>query len=374
MNRNTATETAVLSPDLRRVLIVMTDHHMGNLIIALPVINALAAYFHNPPDVIVDERYAAIVRLLPAELSVISYPGQADRRRGLLRNLKPIGLSLALALKRHSVVFDLGGGPRGAFTTLMSFSRRRYGFAGTSRSRLYSRRIPRDPRDHILDAYTGMLSAIGRCARPPLVSLCAPAEAQQALESRLRGIRPGPEGPIAVIHPGAGKQFRQWPAQRFAAVADDLVDRHRMSICVIGAPGEQEVMKSVIRAMRRRDRAFALSLPLIELLALFQRSTILISNESGPTHMAAATDLPIVTIFGPSKESVWRPVREAGTIILRGAECDPRCGKRKCLANQRCLLSLEPAQVLSAVERLLTERHASSQPRAHRNDSVSAMS
>lgn len=342
-----------IAPGTGPVLIVMTDHHMGNLIISLPVINALASHFQEPPDLLVDERYAPLAALLPAKPRVLSYPAQTGRRRGALRSLQSAAIAARMPLKRYRAVFDVGGGTRSAVLSAATLARRRIGFAETPTSWLYSQRIERVPGMHVFDAYATMLARIGRIGRPPLIRLRASSEARAKLEGRLHLSQPNAQAPLAVIHAGAGKEYRQWPAERFGVVADELVRRHGMNICVIGSALEGSLMDEVIASMREARSAFALSLPLDELLALFERARILISNESGPTHLAAATDLPIVTIFGPSKEALWRPIREAGTIVLRGAECDPRCGKRRCFADRRCLISLETRQVLDAAERLL---------------------
>lgn len=354
MSGMTRSETVVqpLERGTRSVLIVMTDHHMGNLVISLPVINALAAYFENPPDVLVDARYASLAALLPAPLRVIAYPEQSAKRRGLLPNLEPVSLMLRM-MRRYRAVIDIGGGARSATLSLATLSRTRLGFADRPGSWVYSRRLPRRADAHIFDVYSRVLNSIGYHGRAPQISLRAPGKAHDALDQMLTQEWQRRTAPLAVIHPGAGKEYRQWPAERFAAVADELVREYRMHVCVIGSPSERALMRAVIEPMRHRDSAFALSLPLDQLLALFERASILISNESGPTHLAAATDLPIVTIFGPSRESIWRPIRERDTVVLRGAACDPRCGKRQCFANQHCLVSLEVSRVLEAARAFL---------------------
>lgn len=346
--------------ETRPALIVMTDHHMGNLIISLPVINALASHFQEPPDLLVDARYAPLAALLPAKPRVLSYPAQTGKRRALVRSLRSAAIVAAMPWRRYRAVFDVGGGTRSAVLSTATLARRRIGFADTPRTWLYSQRIEREPRLHVFDAYARMLASVGVQGRPPLVRLRASHTAHALLEERLKKSQPDAQAPLAVIHAGAGKEYRQWPADRFGALADELVRRHGLNICVIGSATEGSLMEEVIASIREARSAFALSLPLDELLALFERARILVSNESGPTHLAATTQLPIVTIFGPSKEGLWRPIREAGTIVLRGAECDPRCGKRRCFADRRCLVSLETGQVLDAAERLLSGGRSSS--------------
>ena len=107
-------------------------------------------------------------------------------------------------------------------------------------------------------------------------------------------------------------------------------------------------MNRIRAAMRRPDHATCLRLSLTRLVALFDRAAVLVSNESGPTHLSTTTDVPIVTIFGPAKESRWRPVRDRDVTVLRGADCDPACRWQSCAAGLRCLLATTSDDVLDA--------------------------
>ena len=83
-------------------------------------------------------------------------------------------------------------------------------------------------------------------------------------------------------------------------MANDLVQHKGMTICFIGGPGEQSLMNKIRSLMRNPQAALCLRLTLVQLVALFDMASILICNESGPMHLAAMTDLPIVAIFGPT--------------------------------------------------------------------------
>ena len=107
--------------------------------------------------------------------------------------------------------------------------------------------------------------------------------------------------------------------------------------------------------MRNPQEALCLNLPLVQLVALFDMASIYICNESGPMHLAAMTDLPIVAIFGPTPEARWLPVRSENVATIRGSACDPTCKRQVCTANSRCMMELSIEDILAAAEPYLTD-------------------
>lgn len=348
-----------LPRDAANVLVVMLDHHLGNVVVSLPVIDVLLTYFGRRPTVVVDDRYVPLVRMLPSAGTVMGYPQQSRKRRGLIQNLEPLAFTAKAAAARYRTVIDLTRSKRAALFTLFTLARRRIGFAACDCRWVYSDRIDQSGAVHAMEEYARILACIGRSEVPGPVRLTAPPSARDQVAETLKRGRPHPDVPFAVMHPGAGKVTRLWPAERFAAVADAIVRRHQMDICIIGTPAEKALLDRVYESMTERNSAFFLTLNLEQLVALFERAALIFSNESGPTHLAAATDLPIVTIFGPTQEAVWRPLRTENTTLLRGADCEQRCARQTCYAERRCLMALEPDAVIRAIDATLARCTAS---------------
>jgi ADP-heptose:LPS heptosyltransferase len=351
----------VLDPESHPVLVVMIDHHLGNFVVSLATIHRLATYFHHGVDLIVDERYLPLASMMDSanRLRLLPYPAQTTKRRGIIRNLRPLAATLALAPRRYRAVVSLDQSSRSSVLAAATLARRRVGYLGARRGFVLSDRVPPAPDAHAHDHYARMLTVIGDASPPPPARLRSSEADRATIADQLRQSFGDAlaDAPIVVIHPGAGIAWRCWPTDRFAAVADGLVERHAARICIIGAPHERPLGDAILGAMRHRDAAAFLSVPLRHLVALFDLADVLVSNESGPTHLAAATDLPIVTIFGPTREALWHPVRRRDTVALRGDTCDPGCGKRRCVADRRCLMSLPADRVVAEADAFLRRRH-----------------
>jgi ADP-heptose:LPS heptosyltransferase len=338
------------SLDTSRTLLLMTNHHLGNFVVSLPFLDALSAACAKPADLVVDARHEALARLLPHAGNVIPY--NQDHRRGkrFRQGVDFVKLVGRLASGRYRTVMDLGGGIQSVTLTTATFAPRRIGHDQSRRSWLYTERLEADPGPHATDRFTPFMRLMGLGKPGPL--LLKPSDSASA---RLAELVPAAAvSKIAVIHGGAGYAFRKWPAERFTAVADVLIERYGLHVVFIGAPGEEAMLDAMMGQLKRRDGASRLTSTVDVVLALFDRASLLVSNESGPTHLAAATSVPIVTIFGPSKESKWAPYRKEKTTILRGCVCPPECRWGKCVTGLKCVMDVSVDTVLDAVEKLVT--------------------
>ena len=340
--------SGVLKKKFRRVLLVMTDHHLGDFVISLPTLQALARHFDAPVDAIVDARYASLARLLPDFDTVIPYRQDNRRRNRWRQALDFIAISRRLLSGRYDLAIDVGGGIQAVTLTTLTLARHRIGRDATRRCRAYSHRLLMPPCKHRSEYFAMFTRAIGNEATMP-VHLHAPAGAIAQLDQKLSAMFGRVPERIAVIHPGAGYAFRKWPGERFVAVADHLASYWDMHTVFIGAPGEEEFLNSLKLKMKNPGWGATLAVELTVILALFNRAKILISNESGPTHLAAATEVNIVTIFGPSDETIWRPTRTEKIAVLRGRVCPPECKWGDCKHALACIHELSVDHVIESV-------------------------
>lgn len=336
----------------RRVLLVMLNHHLGDFVLSMPTLVALANTFQCPVDLLTDERNAELVRSMPGFERIIEV-NQAHRRGAAFSRVRAfIRMASALSRSRYDVVFDVGGGIQAVTATLLTRARYRVGLRRRRRSWAYSVALEDDGIVHQIDTYRPFTKALD-LPRPGALELHATADARKAAEDQLARRFGAIPRDLAILHPGAGYAFRKWPAERFSEVADALVARWGLSVAVIGSRAEVPLLKHVATRCIHRDRIQPVTVPVGALIELFRRGKILVSNESGPTHLAATTSIPIVTIFGPSKEDRWRPVRAEGVRILRARACDKSCSWGKCELDFACVRGVEVKDVLAAATELL---------------------
>lgn len=129
-----------------------------------------------------------------------------------------------------------------------------------------------------------------------------------------------PQSPFAVIHPGCRKDaiMKRWPAIRFAAVADFLVQEAHLEVVVVGGAEDMDDVQAVIASAQVRIHNYAAKLPLDETAGVLQGSQFLISNDSGIMHLAVALGVPVIAIFGPTEAQHIGPWGARDVVLRKG--------------------------------------------------------
>jgi len=183
---------------------------------------------------------------------------------------------------------------------------------------------------------------------------------------KLAGIRHGSPGAAgyAVLSPAASARSKMWPSASFTRVAEYLISRYHLKSVVIAGPGEESIARDVVRPSK--DCAVDLTgLDLKELVALIAGARVFIGNDSGPMHIAAAFDRPLVAIFGDSNPTVWSPwTSGANRVLIAAGVSHERSGPPGSASTQS--LSLAPdisritvEDVIAAVDEVMLAQVAS---------------
>ncbi|HWC25423.1 MAG TPA: glycosyltransferase family 9 protein, partial [Solirubrobacteraceae bacterium] len=164
-------------------------------------------------------------------------------------------------------------------------------------------------------------------------------------------------GPLVVLHPGATDARRRWPAERFALVADSLAAQ-AATIAITGGPDERELADAVLGAMRTPARNLAGRLSLPALVGLLDRAALVIANDSGPLHLAAAVATPTIGIFwavnvGNSMVLADAPHRPLASFALNCPDCGRDSLRDACEHRVSHVTDVRAADVLAAAEELL---------------------
>jgi heptosyltransferase-2 len=161
--------------------------------------------------------------------------------------------------------------------------------------------------------------------------------------------------PPIVLAPGAGYgEAKCWPAASFAALADELMGRGE-TVVLVGAPGEGARIADVRRAMQRKPIVFDGTLDLGPLKVLLRHARLLVANDAGARHVAAAFGVPGVVFFGPTSVAKTPDNLEGVAVLETEDACRP-CYRRRCPIDHRCLRGIPVETALAASLRLVESR------------------
>ncbi|MGA7830260.1 MAG: glycosyltransferase family 9 protein [Terracidiphilus sp.] len=256
-------------------------------------------------------------------------------------------LRAALRAGEYDAVLDLQGAIRSALLARLTGCRRLIGEAEPrerAASWLFTERVATRGA-HVIEQDMELASAVaGDDLKLPAPLL----PVDQAAEAWVDGILPASlHTPVILINPGAGWGAKRWPAERYAAVAQELIARG-CRVLVNAGPGEERLAEPVVR--QTSGAATALTCSLAQLIALTRRISLAIAGDTGPLHLACALGRPVVGIYGPTDPSRNGPFGSRFTV-LRSPQSSRDHSRRE--ATEAGLLTIQPEEVLRAAGALL---------------------
>jgi heptosyltransferase-2 len=160
---------------------------------------------------------------------------------------------------------------------------------------------------------------------------------------------------VLGLNPGAVYgSAKRWPEDRFAAIGDLAAGRWNARVLIFGAFSEKEIGDRVSGYMHAAPVNLCGKTTLGQAMALIKRCNLFVTNDSGLMHIAAAFDIPLIAIFGPTDCTTTGPYSKNSRIVRHDIDCSP-CLKEACPQDHRCMLSIEPEEVWEEMESLKTE-------------------
>lgn len=162
---------------------------------------------------------------------------------------------------------------------------------------------------------------------------------------------------LVALCPGStNSRAKRWPADSYAALADRIIEECGADVILVGARDELEVSIEVKRLMRHDPVVLTGETDLAQLTAILSFVDLLVTNDTGPAHIAAALERPTLVIFGPTDPRTTRPFSKSAELIRRPPDCAP-CMLRDCPIDHRCMTAITPVEVYErAVRLMLTAR------------------
>ena len=225
----------------------------------------------------------------------------------------------------------------------------RLGFQSTPRRNFFLTRTFTPPPDgtHRGDFFLELLSAMGVASDGRAPDFFPSGEGAGELRKLLSAEGLQPSSPYAVMHPGGNWDLKRWPPRHFAEFAGLFLKAYpSMTLILCGTPPEKEIADEVLRQTASPRLISLCGKTTLDILAhLLKGARFLISNDSGPIHLAASQKTPIVGIFGPTSAALTGPVSSGPVLILsKDVGCQVPCYFKSCEGHQ-CMEWLAPEEV-----------------------------
>lgn len=339
-----------------RILIVRLDR-IGDVLLSTPVIKAVREAYPDSHIAFMVRPYARdIVEGSPYLDEVIIYNKEGSEK-GPAGNAKFI---LGLRKRKFDMAIILHPTARAHIVTFLAGIPDRVGY-DRKLGWLLTKRIPhlkqlglRHETDYALD----MVRYIG--IEPKAKELYMPISKES--EGRINDIfeRYGVKGSdkIVVINPSASCVSKRWSAERFAKVADKLVEGKNAKVIIISGQSDKNFGDNVANGMRQGRINLSGKTSIGDIASLLKRSSLFISNDSGPVHIACAVGTPVIAIFGRHDRGLsplrWGPTGKRDIVLHKDVGCGI-CLAHKCKYGFKCLKAVTVEDVLSAAESILNK-------------------
>lgn len=331
-------------------ILVVEIWHLGDVVLTTPFLQALRASYPDARISLLAKPHAEALLSQTGfvdEFIAFDFPWTAFRDKYRLSRYPLAGLlALFRQLRRQKfdVSFDARMDLRSNLLTFLIGARRRIGFDYGGGSYLLTDAVPvRPDDDHKVDDWMKLLAPLGvAVASSPTrlrVGEAERADAREFLAARgIDGSRP-----LVGIHPGANQPVRKWPLERFAHVADAAA-RLGADVIVFDQPDGYG------SALRCESGATHVSLSLRRFMAVLEQCGLLVCNDSGPMHIAAALEVPVIAIFGPQCPEWYGPAGTGHRVVI-----NPEVACRPCFDSCRfaepfCITDIPANRVVSELE------------------------
>ncbi|MBL7133741.1 MAG: lipopolysaccharide heptosyltransferase II [Phycisphaerae bacterium] len=342
---------------------VILPNWVGDVVMATPALGALRrAFAHSRITLVGKQVVLDTLAGLPVAEHTLCDVSRHGRVAGGIMDLTGM-----LRAGRHDIAVILPNSFRSALVTKMAGIARRVGYNRDGRGWMLTDAIdpPRDETGQLtpisaIDYYVRLVALLNAMPDSRTMHLMVLPGDATAAEALLADAGADSDRPLVMLNPGASFGVsKMWDPERYAALADMLIERRGAQIIINVAPNERAIAQQVAHTMVRapllnfgdRDNTIAM------LKALLRRCDVLVTNDTGTRHIAAALGVGVVTLFG-STDPAWAQIDYKRERVIRlDVPCSP-CQQKLCSQPpgplyHQCMSGITPEMVLPAAEELL---------------------
>lgn len=344
-----ATPTVQSHAPPRRVLIIKPSA-IGDVVHALPVLPRLKKLWPKAMLTwLITPMCAALVENHPLVDEVILFqrkrwgrswydPSELGDLAGFVHDLRR---------RKFDLVIDLQGLLRSAWIALSTGAPRRIGFSNAREfaPAVYTELVDCSwEHDHAVQRYLKIASALGCGSGPPEFCFAVDDRDRKYIANLIP-----PNTPYAVLMPGTNWDTKRWPIDRFAALVQPLKERFGLETVIAGAESDAPFARQIPAKFNLTGKT-----SLRQIVALLEPAHLVVGNDTGPMHMAAALGVPLVAPYGPTNPGRTGPFDRQDSVLRIDIPCSP-CYSRTC-SHQSCMQWLKIEQVLETAAAQIRNR------------------
>jgi lipopolysaccharide heptosyltransferase II len=328
--------------DLSKVekILVIKLRAIGDVLLSTPVIKNLKNNFPNASIDFLTEPQSTDILKGNSYLNDVIIFGRKEK--GYLRFLN------SLKKRKYDLVIDLFCNPRSAQMAFSTRATYRVGYSFRLRKYAYNVLLKsRSNEVHNVDFNLDALRALGLNVnqRIPVLQIGS-TETEFAREFFKKEFLEGDK--IVGLNAGGGWEAKLWGLPKFAELADRLIENYNYRVLIFWGPGQEQIHETLKKMMRYKP-VIAPATSLKEMAALQKKCEFIVSNDSGPMHIAASVGVPTMGIFGPTRTDLQGPVGEdCVTVIKEGLVC-LGCNLTVCKIGNMCMTDLSVDDVLNKI-------------------------
>ena len=325
---------------------------LGDLILTTPFLTVLRkSYPHAKIVFLIDKKWLPIVEHNSDIDEVITID-----RKGKDKGIKALfAFTRKLKKRKFDYVININPSERCSFLAAFSGAEYKVGASASLFKYFFDKHIPLNRNLHAADMYIAVLRKLGiKDLTNDGLKITSDKTNETNATTSLKHLGIDETDKIIGFNIGSASETKRWMPERFAKVADKLSEKG-YKILFLGSQDELLMVENTVNMMNSIPLIATGKLTLGELVCVIKRLTLLITNDSGPMHIAVSQKTPIVALYGPSKASLYGPYKAENAVVVKAKPPCPDCEDRMKHTCDKmiCMKNITVDQVFEASKNLL---------------------
>jgi heptosyltransferase-2 len=343
------------SGGINRIL-VRGVNWVGDTVLSYPAVQQLKTFFPKSHlAVLVPSYLVDLWKTFPYVDEIIPF----QKKAGIGSIWEDLNLSQSLKERNFDLAVILPRSFRSAFHIYLARIPIRMGYRDEWRSLFLTHGIRRTKevlQGHRVHYYGKVIEPLGKIESLPSPQIFLREEDRKWADRALKDLGIPDGKPLIGMNPGAAYGLAKcWHPDRFGELGKRLANKWQARVLLFGTEGERPIVYEVLRHLGTKGVDLTGKTGLLQLAALLERCTLLVTNDTGTMHIAAAVGTPVVALFGPTPHLTTGPWGEGHVVVGKEAPCSP-CWKRICPTDHRCMEDITVEEVEEVAEKQLRRK------------------